>query len=640
MILRNWLASWKNTKSGQRVRPSRNRRGEMIEPEALEQRVLLAAATADLELTQSVNAPNPGLGSTVTFTVTLTNTGTNTTTNVTVADAAPAGLTGVTFTPSTGSYSAGVWSISNLQENTSATLTITGTVATSGVDITNIAEVTASGKSDPDSTPNNGVTTEDDYTSLTKHINYNPVLTPSGTAHLDPISVNMPNASNAGTPISAIIASMSPGGGISDSDSPALQGIAINGLGGTGTGTWQFSTDDGANWTTVAAANNDSALLLASNPNTRIRYVPNAGFKGVAQFSFVAWDQTAGTNGGTGVTKQRTGASPFSLNYDLASISVNNAAPVLDNSGSPTLVSIPVNAGAVPENMGTTIEALISSSAGITDPDPGAVQGIAINGLESTNGTWEYTVNNGTNWAPVGTTGNSNARLLAADGNTRIRFVPNAQWVGSAKIAFVAWDRTAGANGGTANVNIRGGMTPYSLAYEYASINVTNAAPVLAVTGSAYLDPVPSAPPVMVSSASIAVMPNMGTLVSDLIARSGGITDPDPAALQGIAINGLSGTANGSWEFSTDDGMSWAAIGTTGNSNARLLAANASTRIRFVPNPGFVGHVKLAFVAWDQTSGVNGGVASVGTRGGSTAFSAQYDYADLEVLPAPPPVES
>lgn len=450
-----------------------------------------------------------------------------------------------------------------------------------------------------------------------------PVLDNSGAPTLDSITVNMPNGNNPGTLIDTIISRMSPGG-ITDSDPGAVQGIAINGLGGTSTGTWEYSTDDGSNWAAVGTTGNANARLLAADGQTRIRYVPNINFTGSVVFAFVAWDQTVGTNGGTAAVGTRGGTTPFSLAYDYASISVTNSAPVLDNSGNPTLTSIPVNIGNDPANTGTSIEALIAGTAGITDSDPSAQQGIAINGLVSTNGTWEYTVNNGTNWTPVGTTGNSDARLLAADGNTRVRFVPNPQWTGTAKIAFVAWDRTSGSNGGTANVASRGGTTAFSVAYEYASITVTNAAPVLNVTDTAFLDAIPS---------NIPLGANTGTLVSDIIARSGGITDPDPAALQGIAINGLTGIANGTWEFSTDGGTSWAAIGTTGNANARLLASDLLTRIRFVPNFGFIGSVRLAFVAWDLTSGVNGGIAAVGTRGGSTAFSALYDYADLAVLP-------
>lgn len=460
--------------------------------------------------------------------------------------------------------------------------------------------------------------------NFTASLNNQPILTPSGTGYLDSIRMNLPNGSNSGTLISTIISRMGPGGGIADPDGGDPQGIAINGASGTSTGSWEYSIDNGANWGAIGVVNNDSARLLASNSNTRLRYVPNTGFKGTVKISFVAWDQSAGTNGGTGVTKFRVGASPFSAAYDLASIAVTNTAPVLNNSGAPTLDSISINVSNV-NNPGTLIDTIISrmTPGGIMDSDSGALQGIAINALGGTStGTWEFSTDNGSLWSPVGTASNASGRLLAADGQTRIRYVPNSGFIGSSIFAFVAWDRTTGTNGGTAAVGTRGGTTAYSSAYEYASISVTNSAPVLTVSGSSYLDPIPM---------NISNILNVGTLVSDLISRSGGITDPDPGVLQGIAINGLGNTSSGTWEYTTNGGTSWSSIGTTGNSNARLLASNANTRVRFVPNLGFTGTVKLAFVAWDQTSGLNGGIASVGTRGGTTAFSSNYDYAYLTI---------
>ncbi|MFO1004134.1 MAG: hypothetical protein U0936_27775 [Planctomycetaceae bacterium] len=46
------------------------------------------------------------------------------------------------------------------------------------------------------------------------------------------------------------------------------------------------------------------------------------------------------------------------------------------------------------------------------------------------------------------------ARLLAADATTRIRFVPNKNYTGTAKISFCAWDRTTGLNGELANTTL------------------------------------------------------------------------------------------------------------------------------------------------------------------------------------------
>ena len=77
-------------------------------------------------------------------------------------------------------------------------------------------------------------------------------------------------------------------------------------------------------------------------------------------------------------------------------------------------------------------------------------------------------------------------------------------------------------------------------------------------------------------------------------------------------------------------------INATGGANALLLASDSNTRIRYRPATNFVGEAKIAFVAWDLTSGVNGGIAAVGTRGGSTAYSALYDYAGIDVLPPAP----
>jgi len=459
-------------------------------------------------------------------------------------------------------------------------------------------------------------------------VNAAPVLTVSGSAYLDSISVNHPEVLNTGTLVSDLIARMGPGGGIVDEDIGDGQGIAINGLVGNATGTWEYTIDGGASWSAIGTTGNSDARLLAADGNTRIRYVPNAGFKGLVKLAFVGWDQSEGVNGGIANVASRGGTTPFSALYDYASLTVTNSAPVLNASGNPMLDGILMNIGN-DANLGTSVTDLIarmSPAGGISDVDPGSVQGIAINGLTGTaNGAWEYTVNGGTNWSPIGTTGNSNARLLAADGNTRIRFVPNPGFKGEAKIAFVAWDRTSGANGGTANVASRGGTTAFSLAYEYARLIVSNAAPVLTPTGNATLDPIP---------ANVPNGLNSGTLVTDLIeciGPAGSWSDANPGTIPGIAINGLGGTATGTWQYTINGGVSWSAIGTTGNSNARLLSANANTRIRYVPNAGFTGLVKLAFAIWDQSSGVNGGIANVASRGGSTPYSLQYDYASLVV---------
>lgn len=122
------------------------------------------AQSADLSLTKTVNNASPLVGSTVTFEIVVTNNGPQDTAGVTVTDLLPNGYTFNGFTVSTGTYNntSGLWTIGNLVNGKSETLQILATVNPAG-NYLNTAEITSSNLPDPDSTPNNGNTTEDDY---------------------------------------------------------------------------------------------------------------------------------------------------------------------------------------------------------------------------------------------------------------------------------------------------------------------------------------------------------------------------------------------------------------------------------------------------------------------------------------------
>ncbi|WP_166922032.1 PKD domain-containing protein [Flavobacterium poyangense] len=125
---------------------------------------------ADLSLTKTIVGGNttPLVGSQISFEVIVTNSGPQDATGVQVSDSLPTGYTFTLAAPSAGTYDAGtgIWNVGGLPNGQSQTLVITATVNATG-DYTNIAEVTASNLPDPDSTPNNGVTTEDDYATVT-----------------------------------------------------------------------------------------------------------------------------------------------------------------------------------------------------------------------------------------------------------------------------------------------------------------------------------------------------------------------------------------------------------------------------------------------------------------------------------------
>jgi uncharacterized repeat protein (TIGR01451 family) len=154
----------------------------------------VSTSYADLSLTKTVSNATPAFADTISYTLTLTNASgsPSTATGITVQDTLPAGVTFVSST-GTGSYNSGtgVWTVGSLAPGGVATLNIVVTVSAASGTVTNITQVTASSVADIDSTPNNGVITEDDYASRAFTVSARiagtpPTLTcPAGTTTFD-----------------------------------------------------------------------------------------------------------------------------------------------------------------------------------------------------------------------------------------------------------------------------------------------------------------------------------------------------------------------------------------------------------------------------------------------------------------------
>ncbi len=263
---------------------------------------------------------------------------------------------------------------------------------------------------------------------------------------------------------------------------------------------------------------------------------------------------------------------------------------------------------------------------------------------------------NGTSWSALGTGLNDTVSEIIIHGNDIYAGGGFTDAGGDVNADGIAkWDGTtwsalgSGINGGVESIALGPDYltyTPPSLTFNgidtfnytitdgttTASNSVTvvvNDAPVLNVSGT------PTLTAINQDDSS-----NNGTLISDIIAALGGtkITDINASAFQGIAITGLN-TSNGSWEYTTD-GTTWNAF-TASVTSARLLASDASTRIRFVPNSGYTGTLTnaITFAAWDQIIGTNGGTEDVTagntTYGTSSTFSSATETADITVNPFP-----
>ena len=97
---------------------------------------------ADVGITKVVDNSTPNVGTDVTFTIVATNNGPSNATGTNVSDVLPSGYTYVSHTVTSGSFNNGLWTIGNLNNGISETLTITATVNTTG-NYTNTAIIDA-----------------------------------------------------------------------------------------------------------------------------------------------------------------------------------------------------------------------------------------------------------------------------------------------------------------------------------------------------------------------------------------------------------------------------------------------------------------------------------------------------------------
>ncbi|MBK5283669.1 MAG: DUF4347 domain-containing protein, partial [Nitrospiraceae bacterium] len=291
-----------------------------------------------------------------------------------------------------------------------------------------------------------------------------------------------------------------------------------------------------------------------------------------------------------------TDTSEFAQNVVAA-----NTAPVLDAARSPVLTAINEDAGAPSGAVGTLVSSLVdfASPAGqvdnVTDGDSGALLGIAVTAADTTNGTWFYSTNGGTNWFALGAVANNNARLLAADASTRLYFQPNANYNGTlaSAITFRAWDRTSGSNGALADTSTNGGTTAFSTATDTAALTVTAVNDV----------PVNTVPAAQSTNEDIALVFSVGN--GNLI--SIGDVDAGGSPVQ-VTLTGTNGTVTLSGTvgltFSVGDGTADATMtftGTVANINTALAG------LSFSPASNFNGAANLQIITNDQGNTGSGG---------------------------------
>ena len=186
------------------------------------------------------------------------------------------------------------------------------------------------------------------------------------------------------------------------------------------------------------------------------------------------------------------GNSIANQTFNITVLPVNDA-PMLDNSGNTELVAISEDNFNPP---GQTVFDILQSGGidQITDDDAGAVEGIAVIGVNDSNGVWEYSLD-GTSWLSfaangVSTTGANSSSAVLLDPMAWIRFVPAADFSGDpGDLVYRGWDQTDGNPSGSTGVNLvpTGGSSAYSNATETLRtfVNPVNDAPFITVNSGA-----------------------------------------------------------------------------------------------------------------------------------------------------------
>jgi len=131
------------------------------------------------------------------------------------------------------------------------------------------------------------------------------------------------------------------------------------------------------------------------------------------------------------------------------------------------------------DNPGDSVADILAGGP-VTLADGTMPAGIAVTSVGNIGGMWQYSADGGETWHDLTRAEgrvadiSGTARLLAADDEHRIRFVPQPPAEGdiTATFAFRAWDMSGGEGGGTADTSENGGRTAFSEETAEASVDI------------------------------------------------------------------------------------------------------------------------------------------------------------------------
>lgn len=310
---------------------------------------------SDLQVTNTVNQSTSAPGSTRTFTITATNNGASNNTGVTVLDLLPSGYTYVSHTASTGVSTyvpgTGVWTIGNLNDAGSATLTITATVNATGNYANTAVISTSSGIADPN-TVNNSASASINIDTDGDTIPNNIDLDDDNDGILDTVE----GCSNVGTVTMGSIGATE----ISNLISTNTALFPITGVPLTQAGVRVTKTSGGNGWQSFTPANSSATVTVngttsSSFPSTYLDLIDTGTTAGVARNLTIDFGQPANSMNTQNTTYQ----------YIIGIAGLGAEGQLISNT-----FSVPLT---VASNFNVNNNNVYSTFNGVTPPVSGAV---------------------------------------------------------------------------------------------------------------------------------------------------------------------------------------------------------------------------------------------------------------------------
>ncbi|MEI6558117.1 MAG: LamG-like jellyroll fold domain-containing protein, partial [Rhodospirillaceae bacterium] len=327
-----------------------------------------------------------------------------------------------------------------------------------------------------------------------------------------------------------------------------------------------------AGYVHVLSGTGYSQVIFVGNLDESGHPINNILDAGYMTHSFYFNDDTSANNYNSHITFTAGASESFYVITGNFNGGLSNVVPVDSNVSDPPLAPVTEDTSAIPG------ESLSNLFAPIT---LGQIV-VLGNSASETQGHWQYSLDQGANWIGIGSN-ISVASALVLSSLDILRFQPLQNWNGIAGSLLVGLPTTdLGTHGSTLDVSLADWLPGLTLDLISTSVTAVNDAPI--ALGDAALAPVATAD-----------ANPLGATVGDLLSHSfsdaadavaGGSA---AATLAGIAIIGNGAAADqGGWQYSTDHGHSWSAIG-AGLSDATALVLAATDELRFVSSGHFDG---------------------------------------------------